>query len=142
MALENYGKYSFASHIEYECVIRAVHVFIYHRLYIEAESFVRDRMGKFLDDKFVVFDNIMKAQICLSCASVYNSIGFRRKHAFFLRLSVLFRLNVADDETRTGAKDYQLIYPILYKSLRGYGIGVNDEFNETSSSSLKLMLLP
>lgn len=36
-------------------------------------------------------------------------IGFHRKNAFFLRLSVLFRLNVADDDTRTEAKDYELV---------------------------------
>lgn len=62
--------------MEYECVLRAVVVFVYHRMYIEVESFIRERMGKFLDDKFLVFDNVMKSRICLSCASVYSNVGF------------------------------------------------------------------
>lgn len=33
-------------------------------------------MGKFLDDKFYLFDNAMKAQICLACASVYKIVSY------------------------------------------------------------------
>ena len=48
-------------------------------------------------------------------------MGFRRKTAFYSRLAVLFRLHVNDSDSRT-ENDYKLVYPILYRSLSGYGI--------------------
>lgn len=36
-ALENYGRFSFAANVEYECAMRAVAIFVFHRLYIETE---------------------------------------------------------------------------------------------------------
>ncbi|KAK6021522.1 hypothetical protein OSTOST_12806, partial [Ostertagia ostertagi] len=51
-------------------------------------------------------------------------IGFRRKCSFFARLGVLFRLQIADGEHRT-PQDYRAVYPILYRTLPGYGIKEN-----------------
>lgn len=49
-------------------------------------------------------------------------IGFLRKNGFFARLAVLFRLHSDNpDEVRTES-DYRVVYPILYKTLPGYGI--------------------
>lgn len=48
-------------------------------------------------------------------------IGFHRKCAFFARLAVLFRLHASDGEAKT-IVDYRYVYPILYRSLAGYGI--------------------
>uniref|UniRef100_A0A914EKI2 KIF-binding protein n=1 Tax=Acrobeloides nanus TaxID=290746 RepID=A0A914EKI2_9BILA len=123
-ALENYEKYSFAVMIEYECMIRASSVFKHQRLFVETEAFLRDHVGKFLDDSFTLFNNIMKGQICMACAAIYKEIGFQRKNSFFSRLAVLFRLHVTEDESRTEA-DYRLVYPVLYRTLSGYGINDN-----------------
>lgn len=124
MALENYERFSFAAWIEYECMMKAASVFRFQRLYIDMESFIRDHVGKYLDDSFVHFDHITKANICQNSAAVYRLIGFRRKCAFFSRLAVLFRLHITEGETRTSS-DYRQVYPILYKTLVGYGIPEN-----------------
>uniref|UniRef100_A0A914Z9L1 Trafficking protein particle complex subunit 11 n=1 Tax=Panagrolaimus superbus TaxID=310955 RepID=A0A914Z9L1_9BILA len=79
LALEHYERFSFASTIEYECMVRASSVYRHHRRYIEAEAFLREHVGKYLDDSFTLFDNTMKAHICM-------------------------------------------VYPILYRSLPGYGV--------------------
>uniref|UniRef100_A0A7E4UU45 Trafficking protein particle complex subunit 9 n=1 Tax=Panagrellus redivivus TaxID=6233 RepID=A0A7E4UU45_PANRE len=120
-ALEHYERFSFASYVEYECMVRASSVYRHHRKYIETEMFLRERVGKYLDDSFTLFDNYTKAQICMVYAQIYREIGFRRKTSFFARLAVLFRLHVADSEAR-GEADYKLVYPILYRTLPGYGI--------------------
>ncbi|CAD5227966.1 unnamed protein product [Bursaphelenchus okinawaensis] len=120
-ALKNYERFSFIAYIEFECVIRAVNVYRLQRQYIDTEVFLRDRVGKYLADTFTLFSNQTKSQICMICASIYKSMGFRRKNAFFSRLAVLFRLHVDDDEYRSEA-DYKIVYPVLYSSLKGYGI--------------------
>ncbi|CAD5235267.1 unnamed protein product [Bursaphelenchus xylophilus] len=120
-ALKNYERYSFIAFVEFECVIRVVNVYKMQRLYIDTEVFLRDRVGKYLADTFTLFSNQVKSQICMICAAIYKSMGFRRKNAFFSRLAVLFRLHVDDDEYRSEA-DYKIVYPVLYSSLRGYGV--------------------
>lgn len=37
LALENYGRFSFVVYVEYECMMRAVHLHIVHGQYIEVE---------------------------------------------------------------------------------------------------------
>uniref|UniRef100_A0A914GWE5 Trafficking protein particle complex subunit 9 n=1 Tax=Globodera rostochiensis TaxID=31243 RepID=A0A914GWE5_GLORO len=118
-ALENYGRFSFAVYIEYECMMRAVHLLVFHRQFIEVESFLREHTCRFLDDKFLTFNNIMKSNICLAASEVYNMIGFKRKYSFFLRLAVFFRLFIENHSEN----DYKRVYPILNESLHGYGIG-------------------
>ncbi|KAL3103192.1 hypothetical protein niasHS_002378 [Heterodera schachtii] len=118
-ALENYGRFSFVVCIEYECVMRAVHLLVFHRQFVEVESFLREHTCRFLDDKFLTFDNIMKSNICLAASEVYKMIGFKRKCAFFLRLAVFFRLFIENHSEN----DYKKVYPILNESLFGYGIG-------------------
>uniref|UniRef100_A0A183CE70 Trafficking protein particle complex subunit 9 n=1 Tax=Globodera pallida TaxID=36090 RepID=A0A183CE70_GLOPA len=73
-ALENYGRFSFAVYIEYECMMRAVHLLVFHRQFIEVESFLREHTCRFLDDKFLTFNNIMKSNICLAASEVYNMV--------------------------------------------------------------------
>lgn len=51
-------------------------------------------------------------------------IGFNRKYAFFARLAVLFHLHMADSGSRS-VGDYRQVYPILYRTLIGYGISEN-----------------
>lgn len=122
LSLEQYERFGFAAFIEYECVVRAASVYTHQRLFIEAEAFLREHVGKFLDDKYVAFNNYTKAQVCMTCASIYKDIGFLRKNGFFARLAVLFRLHSDNpDEVRTES-DYRVVYPILYKTLPGYGI--------------------
>lgn len=41
LALENYAKFSFASYVECECVVRNVDVYIFQRMYIESEVFFK-----------------------------------------------------------------------------------------------------
>lgn len=75
--------------IEYECMIRASSVFKHQRLFVETEvegnldfggkidffqAFLRDHVGKFLDDSFTLFNNIMKGQICMACAAIYKEV--------------------------------------------------------------------
>uniref|UniRef100_A0A9J2PDJ2 Trafficking protein particle complex subunit 11 domain-containing protein n=1 Tax=Ascaris lumbricoides TaxID=6252 RepID=A0A9J2PDJ2_ASCLU len=124
MALENYERFSFAAFIEYECMMKAASVFRFQRLYVDMQAFIREHVGKYLDDSFTLFDHITKANICLNCAAVYRMIGFKRKYAFFARLAVLFRLHITEGETRT-AYDYRQVYPTLYRTLSGYGIPEN-----------------
>ncbi|VDK47815.1 unnamed protein product [Cylicostephanus goldi] len=88
LALENYSKFSFAAMIEYDCMMKAVSLFRYQRMYVEME------------------------------------VGFRRKCSFFARLGVLFRLQIGEGEQRT-PQDYRVVYPVLYRTLPGYGIKEN-----------------
>lgn len=55
---------------------------------------------------------------------IYFQIGFNRKRAFYARLAVLFRLHVAEGEERSVA-DYRQVYPVLYRTLTGYGMPEN-----------------
>ncbi|KAK6034345.1 hypothetical protein COOONC_28151 [Cooperia oncophora] len=123
-ALENYSKFSFAAMIEYDCMMKAVSLYRYQRMYVEMETFHRDHICKYLDDSFTRFDNHTKAAICSNSAALYREVGFRRKCSFFSRLGVLFRLQIADGEQRT-PQDYRAVYPILYRTLPGYGIKEN-----------------
>ncbi|KHN73550.1 Trafficking protein particle complex subunit 9 [Toxocara canis] len=124
IALENYERFSFAAFIEYECMMKAASIFRFQRLYVEMEAFIREHVGKYLDDSFTLFDHVTKANICHNSASVFRMIGFKRKYAFFARLAVLFRLHITEGETRT-ASDYRQVYPTLYRTLVGYGIPEN-----------------
>uniref|UniRef100_A0A915NFV1 Trs120/TRAPPC9 N-terminal domain-containing protein n=1 Tax=Meloidogyne floridensis TaxID=298350 RepID=A0A915NFV1_9BILA len=117
-SLENYARYSFAVYIEYECMMRAVHLQVVNHQYVEVEAFLREQTCRFLDDKFVTFNNIMKSYICLATAEIYRKIGFKRKFAFFLRLAVFFRLYM---ENQSEA-EYKKVYPYLNESLSGYKI--------------------
>ncbi|VDK74124.1 unnamed protein product [Gongylonema pulchrum] len=51
-------------------------------------------------------------------------IGFKRKCAFFSRLAVLFRLHVPEGEQRS-VSDYRQVYPVLYRTISGYGMPEN-----------------
>ncbi|CAI4227391.1 unnamed protein product [Auanema sp. JU1783] len=130
-ALENYSKFSFAALIEYNCMMKAVSLFQRQREYVQMETFHRDHVGKYLDDSFTRLDHLAKSAICNNSAALYKSTGFHRKSSFFARLGVLFRLHVADGELRT-VQDYKVVYPILYKTLAGYGIP--DDVRENKSS--------
>uniref|UniRef100_A0A0R3RQZ3 Trafficking protein particle complex subunit 9 n=1 Tax=Elaeophora elaphi TaxID=1147741 RepID=A0A0R3RQZ3_9BILA len=123
-ALESYERFSFAAWIEYECMMKTASVFRYQRLYVDMESFIREHIGKYLDDSFNQFGHFTKALICLNSAEVYHKIGFNRKCAFFARLGVLFRLHMAENGNRNVA-DYRQVYPILYRTLTGYGMPEN-----------------
>ncbi|EYC01315.1 hypothetical protein Y032_0108g36 [Ancylostoma ceylanicum] len=124
LALENYAKFSFAAMIEYDCMMKAVSLYRYQRMYVEMETFHRDHIGKYLDDSFTRFDNHTKAAICANSTALYREVGFRRKCSFFARLGVLFRLQISDGEQRT-PQDYRVVYPVLYRTLPGYGIKEN-----------------
>ncbi|CAJ0569421.1 unnamed protein product, partial [Mesorhabditis spiculigera] len=123
-AIENYGKFGFAAYLEYECMMKASELLRYQGKLIDMEEFHRSHVGKFLDDSFTRFDHQFKAQICSNSAEMYRKVNFHRKASFFSRLGVLFRLHVTDGETRTVA-DYRIVYPILYRTLGGYGITEN-----------------
>ncbi|CAJ0585995.1 unnamed protein product, partial [Mesorhabditis spiculigera] len=141
-AIENYGKFGFAAYLEYECMMKASELLRYQGKLIDMEAgfncgdfwvaepfktlqeFHRSHVGKFLDDSFTRFDHQFKAQICSNSAEMYRKVNFHRKASFFSRLGVLFRLHVTDGETRTVA-DYRIVYPILYRTLGGYGITEN-----------------
>lgn len=75
----------------------------------------------------------------MTCASIYKDvgsfppflfllitlvfqIGFLRKNGFFSRLAVLFRLHSDNPEEVRTESDYRVVYPVLYKTLPGYGI--------------------
>ncbi|CAJ0920934.1 unnamed protein product, partial [Mesorhabditis belari] len=133
-AIEHYGKFGFASFLEYECMMKATDLFRLQGRYIEMEEFHRTHVGKFLDDSFTKFDHQFKAQVCANSAEMYRKINFLRKSAFFSRLGVLFRLHVMDGETRTVA-DYRSVYPILFRTLYGYGINETASRDVTQSSS-------
>ncbi|VDL85127.1 unnamed protein product [Nippostrongylus brasiliensis] len=133
-ALELYSKFSFAAMIEYDCMMKAVSLHRYQRQYVKMETFHRDHIGKYLDDSFTRFDNHTKAMICSNSTALYKEVGFRRKCSFYARLGVLFRLQIADGEQRT-PQDYRAVYPILYRTLPGYGIKEN--VREVSQDGLK-----
>ncbi|CAB3410328.1 unnamed protein product [Caenorhabditis bovis] len=122
-AVEEYSKFTFAGWLEYETVMRAIVYLILERDYIALEQFHRDYTGKYLDDLNTFMDHHMKAQICLNSATMYKEIGFLRKQAFYARLSVLFELHITDGRQRT-ATDYKNVYPVLFKTLDGYGISL------------------
>ncbi|KAF8384767.1 trpp-9 [Pristionchus pacificus] len=126
LALENYSKFSFAALVEYECMMVAVESYGMERNYISMEQLHREKVGKYLDDSFTRFDHYTKATICAHSALLYKKIGFRRKHAFFSRLGVLFRLHMEESSQRTPT-DYRGVYPTLYKTLGGYGIAERAE---------------
>ncbi|KAK0405748.1 hypothetical protein QR680_018175 [Steinernema hermaphroditum] len=133
MALENYERFSFAAFIEYECMMKAASVFRHQKMLIETEAFIREHIGKYLDDSFTLFDHLTKSAICMNCATIYREIGFSRKNAFYARLAVLFRLHMTENDMRTES-DYRQVYPILYKTLAGYGI--SPQCREVASSDL------
>ncbi|KAI6223447.1 hypothetical protein M3Y95_00891200 [Aphelenchoides besseyi] len=130
LALENYERYTFVSYVEFECVIRVVNVYRLERMFIETENFLREHVGKYLSDTFTFFDNFIKSNICMIAANIYTLMGFKRKNAFYARLAVLFRLHVDDNEFRS-EDDYRIVYPVLYRTLPGYGI--NETTNELAS---------
>ncbi|GMT03118.1 hypothetical protein PENTCL1PPCAC_25292, partial [Pristionchus entomophagus] len=125
-ALENYAKFSFAALVEYECMLVAVESYLMERNYIAMEQLHREKVGKYLDDSFTRFDHYTKATICAHSALLFKKIGFRRKHAFFSRLGVLFRLHMEESSQRTST-DYRGVYPTLYRTLNGYGIAERAE---------------
>lgn len=134
-ALESYERFSFAAWVEYECMMKAASVFRDQRLYADMEDFIREHIGKYLDDSFDQFGHFTKALICLNSAEVYRKIGFNRKCAFFARLGVLFRLHITESGSRTVA-DYRQVYPVLYRTLIGYGVPENPK--ELSSDLMRL----
>uniref|UniRef100_A0A914L217 Uncharacterized protein n=2 Tax=Meloidogyne incognita TaxID=6306 RepID=A0A914L217_MELIC len=138
-SLENYARYSFAVYIEYECMMRAVHLQVVNHQYVEVEAFLREQTCRFLDDKFVTFNNIMKSYICLATAEIYRKIGFKRKFAFFLRLAVFFRLYM---ENQSEA-EYKKVYPYLNESLSGYKIDwrLLSNISTSKKNSLKTQFL-
>ena len=75
LALEHYERFSFVSFVEYECMVRTSSVYRHHRKYIEAEAFLRDHVGKYLDDSFTLFDNTVKAHICMVHANIYKDVS-------------------------------------------------------------------
>uniref|UniRef100_A0A8R1TQI6 Uncharacterized protein n=1 Tax=Onchocerca volvulus TaxID=6282 RepID=A0A8R1TQI6_ONCVO len=123
-ALECYERFSFTAWIEYECMMKAASVFRYQHLYVDMENFIREHIAKYLDDSFNLFGHFTKALICLNSAEVYRQIGFNRKCAFFARLGVLFRLHMVENGNRNVA-DYRQVYPVLYRTLTGYGMPEN-----------------
>lgn len=76
LALENYNRFSFVAFIEYECMIRASSVYKYERDYLETDRFLRDQVNKYLDDSYTLFDNIIKAQICVVFSQIYKDVSF------------------------------------------------------------------
>uniref|UniRef100_A0A914WF28 Trafficking protein particle complex subunit 9 n=1 Tax=Plectus sambesii TaxID=2011161 RepID=A0A914WF28_9BILA len=123
LAIEHYERFSFAAFVEYECVVKASSVLKLEHHFFEMELFIREHVGKYLDDNFAIFDHVVKSQICLNSATIFKEVGFKRKEAFFSRLAVLFRLHIGVDDGRQRAEnDYKLVYPVLYKALAGYGI--------------------
>ncbi|KAK6014940.1 hypothetical protein OSTOST_19665, partial [Ostertagia ostertagi] len=89
-ALEYYSKFSFAAVIEYDCMMKAVSLYRYQRLYVEMEVRLTYLPSITLavntrDDSFTRFDNHTKAAICSNSAALYREIGFRRKCSFFAR---------------------------------------------------------
>ncbi|KAJ1354945.1 Trafficking protein particle complex subunit 9 [Parelaphostrongylus tenuis] len=83
LALENYAKFSFAAMIEYDCMMKAVSLYRYQRMYVDMEVFHRDHISKFLEDSFTRFDNHTKAAICNNSSILYREVGFTRKCSFF-----------------------------------------------------------
>lgn len=88
-ALENYERFSFAAFIEFECVLKTAEAYKQQRMFIETEvslrclthfemnfqSFLREHVGKYLDDDFVLFNNHIKAKICMISAGIYKSVN-------------------------------------------------------------------
>ncbi|KAI6240334.1 hypothetical protein M3Y99_00465100 [Aphelenchoides fujianensis] len=142
LALENYERFTFASYVEFECVIRVVNVYRMERMFIETENFLREHVGKYLSDTFTFFDNCTKSNICMIAANIYTLMGFKRKNAFYARLAVLFRLHVDDNEFRSES-DYRDVYPTLYRTLPGYGINdsVQDFRSEVGYVSIQVKAL-
>ncbi|ULT80832.1 hypothetical protein L3Y34_011012 [Caenorhabditis briggsae] len=124
-AIDEFSKFTMAGWLEYETVMRAIMYLILEREYIKLEQFHRDYTGKYLDDANTFMDHRMKAQICLNSAAMYKEIGFLRKQAFYARLSVLFELHVTEGRVRQ-ASDYKTVYPVLFKTLEGYGVDLNE----------------
>uniref|UniRef100_A0A8R1DTS9 Uncharacterized protein n=1 Tax=Caenorhabditis japonica TaxID=281687 RepID=A0A8R1DTS9_CAEJA len=124
-AIDEFSKYTVAGWLEYEAVMRAVMYLITEREYIKLEQFHRDYTGKYLDDSNTFMDHRMKAQICLNSAAMYKEIGFLRKQAFYARLSVLFELHVTEGRVRQPS-DYKTVYPVLFKTLEGYGVELGE----------------
>uniref|UniRef100_A0A0N5AAZ6 Trafficking protein particle complex subunit 9 n=1 Tax=Syphacia muris TaxID=451379 RepID=A0A0N5AAZ6_9BILA len=120
LAVENYEHFPNFAYIEYECVMRAASLLCMQRKYIDMEQFLRDHIAKYLDDNFTLFDGYVKSMICLHAALVFRSVGFKRKDAFFSRLSGLFRLHV-EGSSRTYI-DYRVVYPLFLRTLPAYGI--------------------
>uniref|UniRef100_A0A0K0FIK1 Trafficking protein particle complex subunit 9 (inferred by orthology to a human protein) n=1 Tax=Strongyloides venezuelensis TaxID=75913 RepID=A0A0K0FIK1_STRVS len=120
-SIENFERFSYSAKIEYQCVIKAASLLFWEHDYIRCEAFLREHIGKYLDDSFVTFNNFEKSSICVDCSIIFKEMNFIRKHAFFSRLAVLFRLHVSDEEPRT-ENDYKNVYPLLYNTLTGYGI--------------------
>ncbi|PAV70298.1 hypothetical protein WR25_11301 [Diploscapter pachys] len=107
---------------EYENVMKKALSYQNLRQYYQAEQYIRDHIGRYLDDQFKLFDHLAKSTICFNASSFYRQMGFKRKASFYDRLGVLFRLHVVDSSPRTPG-DYKLVYPTLLKTLPGYGVG-------------------
>ncbi|RCN37502.1 hypothetical protein ANCCAN_16592 [Ancylostoma caninum] len=129
LALENYAKFSFAAMIEYDCMMKAVSLYRYQRMYVEMEvrlgpSIVITLVNIWMtaSQDLTTTQKRLYAQTRLHC--IERLVGFRRKCSFFARLGVLFRLQISDGEQRT-PQDYRVVYPVLYRTLPGYGIKEN-----------------
>jgi len=48
--------------------------FLFKKFFFQA--FLREQTCRFLDDKFVTFNNIMKSYICLATAEIYRKVSF------------------------------------------------------------------
>uniref|UniRef100_A0A0R3QBS8 Terpene_synth_C domain-containing protein n=1 Tax=Brugia timori TaxID=42155 RepID=A0A0R3QBS8_9BILA len=91
--LESYERFSFAAWVEYECMMKAASVFRDQRLYADMEDFIREHIGKYLDDSFDQFGHFTKALICLNSAEVYRKVGAVYEFSHRLSLFSLFHLS-------------------------------------------------
>ncbi|ETN77677.1 hypothetical protein NECAME_03095, partial [Necator americanus] len=138
LALENYAKFSFAAMVEYDCMMKAVSLYRYQRLYVEMETFHRDHIGKYLDDSFTRFDNHTKAAICANSTALYREACLLLDSCANVRFSLALACCFACKFRKANKELHRtigLFIPsctgiysqdsLIYRTLPGYGIKEN-----------------
>ncbi|XP_005094615.1 trafficking protein particle complex subunit 9 isoform X2 [Aplysia californica] len=113
-AITYYSKFKHAAVVEMEACLKACRLLILQRKYLQASDFLQN----------VVYINLPsqeddRIQRYNTLSALYSEIGFRRKAAFFKRVSGMHC--VAPDSSPSWSQCYEL----LLQSLEGYSLSVN-----------------
>uniref|UniRef100_UPI00359002C1 trafficking protein particle complex subunit 9 isoform X2 n=1 Tax=Myxine glutinosa TaxID=7769 RepID=UPI00359002C1 len=122
-AISFYAKYRQAAVIELEACIKAVRVLALQKKRSEAADFLQNAIYIHVD---VTEDERIQRYSVLS--ELYERIGFRRKAAFFKRISAMQCVRAALPEP-----GWKACYELLLDTLQGYNISLDNPQSSTES---------
>uniref|UniRef100_A0A8C4Q3W9 Trafficking protein particle complex subunit 9 n=1 Tax=Eptatretus burgeri TaxID=7764 RepID=A0A8C4Q3W9_EPTBU len=122
-AISFYGKYQQAAVIELEACIKAVRVLAVQKKRSEAADFLQNAIYIHVD---VTEDERIQRYSVLS--ELYEQIGFRRKAAFFKRISAMQCVRAALPEP-----GWKACYELLLDTLQGYNLSLDNPQSSTGN---------